>query len=140
MSKMDKLDRIIRDYINKKFDARILAIESRIMNKPKVDNLGIRTAYSGGAEQVTHVLNKEELENNEERQELIKIRGILDFFWEPLVEEQRKVIELRCRGLGLYWYQVENEMYDIYGSENRIGIKKAKAIYQEFKEDIEPHI
>ena len=136
---MDKIDKLISDYVNHKLDAKINAIENRIMHKPKTDKLGIRTAYHGGSEQESYVLNKELLENDDERNELIRQKETIDFFYSPLIDEQKKVIDLRCRGFGLYWYQVENELYQIYGSDNRIGMKKAKSIYQEFREDLEPY-
>ena len=59
----DKLDRVIADYVNGRIDAKIKSIESRYLYRQKVDNLGIRTGYSGGSEQESHVMNKEDLDN-----------------------------------------------------------------------------
>ena len=84
----DKLDRIIGDYVNGRLEARIKSIESRYLYKQKVDNLGIRTAYSGGSEPESHVLNKEALENDEE---LIKLKDLMyqfNLWYEPLIKEE----------------------------------------------------
>lgn len=70
----DKLDKIIGDYVNGRLEARIKSIESRYLYKQKVDNLGIRTAYSGGSKPESHVLNKEALENDEE---YIKLKDLM---------------------------------------------------------------
>ncbi|MCE2140901.1 DUF722 domain-containing protein, partial [Streptococcus thermophilus] len=88
----DKLDRIIGDYVNGRLEARIKSIESRYLYKQKVDNLGIRTAYSGGSEPESHVLNKEALENDEE---LIRLRELIrqiDIWYLPLIQVEKEVI------------------------------------------------
>ncbi|EQC56544.1 hypothetical protein LLT5_07650 [Lactococcus cremoris subsp. cremoris TIFN5] len=95
----DKLDRIIGDYVNGRLEARIKSIESRYLYKQKVDNLGIRTAYSGGSEPESHVLNKEALENDEE---LIRLRELIrqiDIWYLPLIQVEKEVIRLKCEGL-----------------------------------------
>jgi hypothetical protein len=87
----DKLDRIIGDYVNGRLEARIKSIESRYLYKQKVDNLGIRTAYSGGSEPESHVLNKEALENDEE---LIRLRELIrqiDIWYLPLIQVEKEV-------------------------------------------------
>ena len=56
----DKLDRVIADYVNGRVDAKIKSIESRYLYRQKVDNLGIRSGYSGGSEQESHVMSKED--------------------------------------------------------------------------------
>ena len=94
----DKLDRIIGDYVNGRLEARIKSIESRFLYKQKVDNLGIRTAYSGGSEPESHVLNKEALENDEE---LIRLRELIrqiDIWYLPLIQVEKEVIRLKCEG------------------------------------------
>jgi Protein of unknown function (DUF722). len=85
----DKLDRIIGDYVNGRLEARIKSIESRYLYKQKVDNLGIRTAYSSGSEPESHVLNKEALENDEE---LIRLRELIrqiDIWYLPLIQVEK---------------------------------------------------
>lgn len=132
----DKLDRIIGDYVNGRLEARIKSIENRYLYKQKIDNLGIRTAYSGGSEQLSHVIDQEKLESD---QELIKLKeqlAILDFWFKPLVAEEKRVIELKYSGYaGLYWYQVMQYL-DIEGIDD-IGLKKAKTIFYKFRSDIE---
>ena len=130
----DKLDRIIGDYVNGRLEARIKSIESRYLYKQKVDNLGIRTAYSGGSEPESHVLNKEALENDEE---LIRLRELIrqiDIWYLPLIQVEKEVIRLKCEGYnGRYWYQVMQEL-DVQGFE--VPQKKAKAAYYKFRNDI----
>ena len=67
----DKLDKVIADYVNGRIDAKIKSIESRYLYRQKVDNLGIRTSYSGGSEQESYVINKEELENRSPKSPVI---------------------------------------------------------------------
>ena len=130
----DKLDRIIGDYVNGRLEARIKSIESRYLYKQKVDNLGIRTAYSGGSEPESHVLNKEALENDEE---LIRLRELIrqiDIWYLPLIQVEKEVIRLKCEVYnGRYWYQVMQEL-DVQGFE--VPQKKAKAAYYKFRNDI----
>ena len=80
----DKLDRVIADYVNGRIDAKIKSIESRYLYRQKVDNLGIRTGYSGGSEQESYVINKEELENDEELKKLKEITYIFSTWYETL--------------------------------------------------------
>ncbi|PPA67490.1 RinA family protein [Lactococcus lactis] len=130
----DKLDRIIGDYVNGRLEARIKSIESRYLYKQKVDNLGIRTAYSGGSEQLSHVINQEKLESDEE---LIRLRELIrqiDIWYLPLIQVEQEVIRLKCEGYnGRYWYQVMQEL-DAQGFE--VPQKKAKAAYYKFRNDI----
>ena len=94
----DKLDRIIGDYVNGRLEARIKSIESRYLYKQKVDNLGIRTAYSGGSEQLSHVINQEKLDSDEE---LIRLRELIrqiDIWYLPLIQVEKEVIRLKCEG------------------------------------------
>ncbi|MQW23900.1 MULTISPECIES: RinA family protein [unclassified Lactococcus] len=131
----DKLDRIIGDYVNGRLEAKIKSIENRYLYKQKVDNLGIRTAYSGGSEAESNLLNKEALENDEEYLRLNEQLTILDFWFKPLIPSERRVIELKYSGYGgMYWYQVEQFLYE-EGIDD-IGIKKAKSIYYTFRSDI----
>ena len=131
----DKLDKIIGDYVNGRLEARIKSIESRYLYKQKVDNLGIRTAYSGGSEQLSHVINQEKLESDEEYLKLKEQLEILDFWFKPLVPDEKRVIELKYSGYaGLYWYQVMQYL-DIEGIKD-IGLKKAKTIFYKFRNDI----
>lgn len=131
----DKLDRIIGDYVNGRLEARIKSIENRYLYKQKIDNLGIRTAYSGGSEQESHVIDKEKLENDEEYLKLKEQILILDFWFKPLIHDEKRVIELKYSGYtGLYWYQVMQYL-DIEGIKE-IGEKKAKVIYYKFRSDI----
>ena len=130
----DKLDRIIGDYVNGRLEARIKSIESRYLYKQKVDNLGIRTAYSGGSEPESHVLNKEALENDEELIRLKELIKQIDIWYLPLIQVEKEVIRLKCEGYnGRYWYQVMQEL-DAQGFE--IPQKKAKAAYYKFRNDI----
>lgn len=134
----DKLDRIIGDYVNGRLDAKIKSIESRYLYKKKVDNLGIRTAYSGGSEPVSKLLNKEALESNGE---YIKLKDLIyqfSLWYEPLIDTEKEIIRLKHFGYGGFpWYRVMMEL------ENKgidISMKKAKFIYYRFRKDIDPHI
>lgn len=134
----DKLDRVIGDYVNGRLDAKIKSIESRYLYRQKVDNLGIRTAYSGGSEPESNVLNKEAMENDEELIRLRELVRLLDIWYLPLVDSEKEVIKLKCEGYsGRYWYQVMQEL-DATGIE--ITQKKAKSAYYRFRKDIYSHI
>ena len=134
----DKLDRIIGDYVNGRLEARLKSIESRYLYKQKVDNLGIRTAYSGGSEPESHVLNKEALENDEEYIKLKDLMYQFSLWYEPLIKEEKEIIKLKHCGYGGFtWYRVMMEL-DNEGIE--ISEKKAKFIYYRFRKDINPHI
>ncbi|WP_282674198.1 RinA family protein [Lactococcus cremoris] len=134
----DKLDRIIGDYVNGRLEARIKSIESRYLYKQKVDNLGIRTAYSGDSEQLSHVINQEALENDEEYIKLKDLMYQFSLWYEPLIKEEKEIIKLKHCGYGGFtWYRVMMEL-DNEGIE--ISEKKAKFIYYHFRKDINPHI
>jgi len=134
----DKLDRIIGDYVNGRLEARIKSIESRYLYKQKADNLGIRTAYSGGSEQLSHVLNKEALENDEEYIKLKDLMYQFNLWYDSLIYNEKEIVRLKHFGYGgLTWYRVIMEL-DNEGIE--ISEKKAKFIYYRFRKDIDPHI
>jgi hypothetical protein len=61
MPKIDRVDKLIRDYVKGHLDKRIKARVEQLTYKSRVDNLGIRTAYSGGSEQERAVLLQEEI-------------------------------------------------------------------------------
>lgn len=134
----DKLDRVIADYVNGRTDAKIKSIESRYLYRQKVDNLGIRTGYSGGSEQESHVINQEELENDEELKKLKEITYIFSTWYETLGNVEKDVIKLKLSGYtGLPWYRVMMEL-----DEKKVDVsqKQAKRIYYRFKRDIAPYI
>ena len=134
----DKLDRVIADYVNGRIDAKIKSIESRYLYRQKVDNLGIRTGYSGGSEQESYVINKEELENDEELKKLKEITYIFSTWYETLGDVEKDVIKFKLNGYtGLPWYRVMMEL-DLKGID--ISQKQAKTIYYRFKNDIAPFI
>ena len=134
----DKLDKVIADYVNGRIDAKIKSIESRYLYRQKVDNLGIRTSYSGGSEQESYVINKEELENDAEFGRLKEVNYIFSMWYEPLRNIEKEVIKLKLSGYtGLPWYRVMIEL-DIKDIE--ISQKQAKRIFYQFKKDIEPFI
>ena len=134
----DKLDKVIADYVNGRVDAKIKSIESRYLYRQKVDNLGIRTGYSGGSEQESYVINKEELENDEELKKLKEITYIFSTWYETLGDVEKDVIKFKLNGYtGLPWYRVMMEL-DLKGID--ISQKQAKTIYYRFKNDIAPFI
>lgn len=134
----DKLDRVIADYVNGRIDAKIKSIESRYLYRQKVDNLGIRTSYSGGSEQESYVINKEELENDEELKKLKEITYIFSTWYETLGDVEKDVIKFKLNGYtGLPWYRV---MMELGFKEIDISQKQAKTIYYRFKNDISPFI
>lgn len=134
----DKLDRVIADYVNGRIDAKIKSIESRYLYRQKVDNLGIRTGYSGGSEQESYVINKEELENDEELKKLKEITYIFSTWYETLGDVEKDVIKFKLNGYtGLPWYRV---MMELDFKEIDISQKQAKTIYYRFKNDIAPFI
>ena len=134
----DKLDRVIADYVNGRIDAKIKSIESRYLYRQKVDNLGIRTSYSGGSEQESYVINKEELENDEELKKLKEITYIFSTWYETLGDVEKDVIKFKLNGYtGLPWYRV---MMELDFKEIDISQKQAKTIYYRFKNDIAPFI
>ena len=134
----DKLDRVIDDYVNGRIDAKIKSIESRYLYRQKVDNLGIRTGYSGGSEQESYVINKEELENDEELKKLKEITYIFSTWYETLGDVEKDVIKFKLNGYtGLPWYRV---MMELDLKDIDISQKQAKTIYYRFKNDISPFI
>ena len=134
----DKLDRVIADYVNGRIDAKIKSIESRYLYRQKVDNLGIRTGYSGGSEQESYVINKEELENDEELKKLKEITYIFSTWYETLGDVEKDVIKFKLSGYtGLPWYRV---MMELDLKDIDISQKQAKTIYYRFKNDIAPFI
>lgn len=134
----DKLDRVIADYVNGRIDAKIKSIESRYLYRQKVDNLGIRTGYSGGSEQENYVINKEELENDEELKKLKEITYIFSTWYETLGDVEKDVIKFKLNGYtGLPWYRV---MMELDFKKIDISQKQAKTIYYRFKNDISPFI
>ena len=103
-----------------------------------MDNLGIRTGYSGGSEQESYVINKEELENDVEFSRLKEVEYIFSMWYEPLRDIEKEVVKLKLSGYtGLPWYRVMIEL-DIKDIE--ISQKQAKRIFYQFKKDIEPFI
>ncbi|KAF6609675.1 MULTISPECIES: DUF722 domain-containing protein [unclassified Lactococcus] len=64
MPKIDRLDRLIRDYVNGNIDKRIEARIEQLTYKSKIDNLGIRTSYNGDSEQLRAVLLKEQIQDD----------------------------------------------------------------------------
>ncbi|MDN6589962.1 MAG: RinA family protein, partial [Lactobacillus sp.] len=64
MPKIDRLDRLIRDYVNGNIDKRIEARIEQLTYKSKIDNLGIRTAYSGGSEEEQALLLREKIRDD----------------------------------------------------------------------------
>ncbi|MEI2419556.1 DUF722 domain-containing protein [Arthrospira platensis SPKY2] len=64
MPKIDRLDRLIRDYVNGNIDKRIEARIEQLTYKSKIDNLGIRTAYSGGSEEYQALILKEQIRDD----------------------------------------------------------------------------
>ncbi|WP_413523098.1 RinA family protein [Lactococcus raffinolactis] len=134
----DKLDRVIADYVNGRIDAKIKSIESRYLYRQKVDNLGIRTSYSGGSEQESHVMNKEDLDNDAEFGSLKEVNYIFSMWYEPLRDVEKEVIKLKLSGYtGLPWYRV---MMELDLKDIDISQKQAKRIFYQFKRDIEPFI
>ena len=134
----DKLDRVIADYVNGRIDAKIKSIESRYLYRQKVDNLGIRTGYSGGSEQESYVINKEELENDEELKKLKEITYIFSTWYETLGDVEKDVIKFKLNGYtGLPWHRV---MMELDFKDIDISQKQAKRIFYQFKRDIEPFI
>ena len=134
----DKLDRVIADYVNGRIDAKIKSIESRYLYRQKVDNLGIRIGYSGGSEQESYVINKEELENDEELKKLKEITYIFSTWYETLGDVEKDVIKFKLNGYtGLPWHRV---MMELDFKEIDISQKQAKTIYYRFKNDIAPFI
>ena len=134
----DKLDRVISDYVNGRIDAKIKSIESRYLYRQKVDNLGIRSGYSGGSEQESSLMNKEDLENDEELKRLSEIAYVFSIWYETLGNTEKEVIKLKLSGYtGMPWYRVMMELDD-KGID--ISQKQAKLIYYRFKGDIKPFI
>ncbi len=134
----DKLDRVIADYVNGRIDAKIKSIESRYLYRQKVDNLGIRTSYSGGSEQESHVISKEDLDNDVEFSSLKEVNYIFSMWYEPLRDVEKEVIKLKLSGYtGLPWYRV---MMELDLKDIDISQKQAKRIFYRFKRDIEPFI
>ena len=127
----DKLDKVIADYVNGRINAKIKSIESRYLYRQQTDNLGIRTGYSGGSEQESHLINKEKLANDEEFKKLKEITYIFSIWYETLGNTEKEVIKLKLSGYaGLPWYRVMMEL-----DEKKIDIsqKQAKRIYYRFK-------
>ena len=134
----DKLDKVIADYVNGRIDAKIKSIESRYLYRQKVDNLGIRTSYSGGSEQESYVINKEELENDAEFGRLKEVEYIFSMWYEPLRDIEKEVVKLKLSGYtGLPWYRV---MMELDLKDIDISQKQAKRIFYQIKKDIEPFI
>ena len=134
----DKLDKVIADYVNGRINAKIKSIESRYLYKQQTDNLGIRTGYSGGSEQESHLINKEKLENDEEFKKLKEITYIFSTWYETLGNTEKEVIKLKLSGYtGLPWYRVMMELDD---KKIEISQKQAKRIYYRFKRDITPYV
>jgi len=96
----DKLDELIRDYVtgnlDRKIQSRVNIITFELKYKSKPDNLGIRTAYSGGSEQESALLLKEKidnaLENDEVLNELIENKNALDMWWPSEDEFAKKAL------------------------------------------------
>lgn len=134
----DKLNKIIGDYVNGRIQARIQSIESSYMYKAKSDNLGIRTAYSGGAEPESKALNREAME---EDIELIRLKEIVKQFslwYEPLIYTNKEIIKLKHLGYGgATWSMVE---MDLRHKGIYLSIRQIKVIYYRFKNDMEVNL
>jgi Protein of unknown function (DUF722). len=134
----DKLNKIIGDYVNGRIQARIQSIESSYMYKAKSDNLGIRTAYSGGAEPESKTLNREAMK---EDAELIRLKEIVKQFslwYEPLIYTNKEIIKLKHLGYGgATWNMVE---MDLRHKGIFLSIRQIKFIYYRFRKDIEVNL
>ena len=64
MPKIDRLDKLIRDYVKGHLDKRIEARIEQLTYKSRVDNMGIRTAFNGESEQLRKVLLEEKIEED----------------------------------------------------------------------------
>lgn len=64
MPKIDRLDKLIRDYVKGHLDKRIEARIEQLTYKSRVDNMGIRTAFNGESEQIRKVLLEEKIEED----------------------------------------------------------------------------
>ncbi|MFK4973368.1 DUF722 domain-containing protein [Lactococcus garvieae] len=64
MPKIDRLDKLIRDYVKGHLDKRIEARIEQLTYKSRVDNMGIRTAFNGDSEQLRKVLLEEKIEED----------------------------------------------------------------------------
>ena len=108
MAKIDKIDRLIRDYVNGFIDKRIEAIENRYRYKSKIDNLGIRTAYSGVSEQERAILLKEQIENDPEIINLKYQKNQIEA-WYHSFPDAKMICELRWKKNMQQW-EIEQEM------------------------------
>ncbi|KKW72760.1 hypothetical protein VN96_1215 [Lactococcus cremoris] len=96
----DKLDLLLKDYItgnlDRKIQSRINCITFKIKYKSKPDNLGIRTAYSGGSEPENSLLMKEKinkaLDDDDVLNELITNRAALNLWWPTEDEVAKKAL------------------------------------------------
>ncbi|MFK4963333.1 RinA family protein [Lactococcus formosensis] len=134
----DKLNKIIGDYVNGRIQARIQSIESSYMYKAKSDNLGIRTAYSGGAEPESKTLSREAMEEDEELIRLKEIVKQFSLWYEPLIHTNKEIIKLKHLGYGgVTWSMVE---MDLRHKGIFLSIRQIKFIYYRFRKDIEVNL
>ena len=105
---MDKLDRLVRDYVTGNLDARIAARKIALKYPAREDNLGIHAQSKGVAPQEALYLR---LDSDELLSAMIGQKEILDLFWRVESEETKEIIKLRYCDGGMYWYQIEQEVY-----------------------------
>ena len=126
MAKIDKLDRLIRDYVNGLIDKKIQARINQLTYKSKVDNLGIHTAYHGGSEQESYILNKERIDEDEIIRQLKYEKSQIEV-WYFSYPEAKTICELRWKK-GMQQWEIKDE---VKMSESTI-----KRRYNELKEKI----
>ena len=126
MAKIDKIDRLIRDYVNGFIDKKIQARINQLTYRAKVDNLGIHTAYHGGSEQESYVLRKEQIDEDEV---ILKLRFEKNQIetWYYSYADAKRICELRWKR-GMQQWEIKDE---VKMSESTIQRR-----YNEFKETI----
>lgn len=107
MPKIDRVDRLIRDYINGNIDKRIQARIEQLTYKSKIDNLGIRTAYSRGSEEEKALLLKESIDEDSLILQLKHEKYQVEC-WIIGYDDARKICELRWKKGMQQWEIGEN--------------------------------
>lgn len=143
----DKLDRLIKDYVTGNLDrqiqSRVNSITFKMKYKSKPDNLGIRTAYSGGSEQESALLLQEEIDRAIETDSLIneikyKKYQLETWFGTPDKRTDDYLIcEERWKNKSSQWYIAQKIKYSektVY--RNYVALKKAIVDWGELKEYI----
>ncbi|CAM3230365.1 DUF722 domain-containing protein [Lactococcus hircilactis] len=110
MAKIDKLDRIIRDYVNGNLDKKIKARTNQLTYKSKVDNIDVNDA----------------IDNDSELDKLYFIKSQIEV-WYFSYPEAKTICELRWRK-GMQQWEIK---YEVKMSESTI-----KRRYKELKEVI----